>query len=104
MGLSAPPPERQPVETLSDEELVRRVIEERAERAKTERMKMVSQDRNVLWTDYTVTNYGSGKTYRVALRGWARGDSYCSCPDFRKNTLGICKHILFVIDGVQETV
>jgi hypothetical protein len=102
LGLSAPPPERQPVETLSDEELLRRVIEERAERAKTERMKMASQDRNVLWTDYTVTNYGSGKTYRVALRGWARGDSYCSCPDFRKNTLGICKHILFVIDGVQK--
>jgi SNF2 family DNA or RNA helicase len=32
----------------------------------------------------------------VALRGWDRGQSYCSCPDFRKNTLGICKHTLSV--------
>ncbi len=23
-----------------------------------------------LWSDYTVTSYASGKTYRVALRGW----------------------------------
>jgi len=55
-----------------------------------------------LWTDYTVTNNNSGRTYRVALRGWKRGDSYCSCPDFRKNTLGTCKHILFVMEGVKK--
>jgi hypothetical protein len=55
-----------------------------------------------LWTDYAVTNNHSGKTYRVALRGWERGNSYCSCPDFRKNTLGTCKHILFVVEGVKK--
>ena len=49
-----------------------------------------------LWADYLVTNAESGKTYRVALRGWEPGDSYCSCPDFRKNTVGTCKHILAV--------
>jgi len=102
LGLSAPPAERQPVETLSDEELVRRAIGERAERAQAERMKLEALDRKKLWTDYTVTNYGAGKTYRVALRGWERGDSYCSCPDFRKNTLGTCKHILFVIEAVKK--
>ena len=37
-----------------------------------------------------------GKTYRVALQGKARGDSYRTCPDFRKNTLGTCKHVFKV--------
>jgi len=32
-----------------------------------------SMDPNELWTDYAVTNNYSGKTYRVALRGWERG-------------------------------
>ena len=44
----------------------------------------------------------SGKTYRVALRGEERGQSYCSCPDFRTNTLGTCKHILHLLDRVRR--
>jgi hypothetical protein len=38
----------------------------------------------------------------AALRGEHRGDSYCSCPDFRKNTLGTCKHILYVLDRTKR--
>ena len=96
LGLAAPPVERAPVESLSEEELVRRAFEERQERARTERMRIQPVNRERLWTDYLVTNAMSGKTYRVALRGWELGDSYCSCPDFRINTLGTCKHILKV--------
>ena len=102
LGLSAPPPERVPVESLSDEELVRQAISERRERAKTEKIVLRSMDGDELWTDYTVTNRSSGKTYRVALRGWERGDSYCTCPDFRKNTLGICKHILYALEEAKK--
>ena len=54
------------------------------------------------WADYTVTSALSGKTYRVALRGEERGDSFCSCPDFRTNTLGTCKHILHVLHRVKR--
>ena len=96
LGLAAPPPERVPVESLSEAELIARAISERAERARTEPMRVKSTDPETLWTDYLVTNAASGKTYRVALRGWEPGESYCSCPDFRKNTLGTCKHILNV--------
>ena len=42
--------------------------------------------------DYTVKS-ASGRAYRVALRGQALFDNYCSCPDFAVNTLGTCKHI-----------
>jgi hypothetical protein len=102
LGLSAPPPERVPVESLSDEELVRQAIAERSERAKTEKMILRSTDGDELWTDYALTNRSSGKTYRVALRGWKRGDSYCTCPDFRKNTLGTCKHIFYALEEVKK--
>jgi hypothetical protein len=54
------------------------------------------------WTDYTVASALSGKTYRVALRGMQRGQSYCSCPDFRKNLLGTCKHVLKVQAWVKR--
>lgn len=102
LGLAAPPPERIPIESLTDKELVTQAIEERAERARTEKMRSKSFNAKELWTDYAVTNYSSGKTYRVALRAWERGESYCTCPDFRKNALGTCKHILHVIDKVEK--
>ena len=69
LGLSAPPPERVPVESLSEEELLKRAIEERWERARAERMTVQSADPDQPWTDYTVTSKISGKTYRVAVRG-----------------------------------
>ena len=96
LGLAAPPPERVPIESLSEEELVAQAVAERDERSRKERMTVRSTDPKRLWTDYLVMNALSGKTYRVALRGWEPGDSYCTCPDFRKNTLGTCKHILAV--------
>jgi hypothetical protein len=102
LGLSAPPVERKPIESLSDEEMVRQAIDERQERARIEKMTLKSMNPAELWTDYTITSHSSGKSYRVALRGWERGDSYCSCPDFRKNTLGTCKHIMHVIEEVKK--
>ncbi len=102
LGLAAPPPERVPAESLSEEQLVQQALQERIERAQTERMKILSTDPSRLWTDYLVTNRLSGKTYRVALRGWERGESYCSCPDYRKNSLGTCKHIMYVINKVKS--
>ncbi len=102
LGLAAPPPERAPVESLSEEELVRQALAEREERARSEKMTLRSMDPKTMWTDYVVTSAASGKTYRVALRGWEHGESYCSCPDFRKNTLGTCKHILHALAKVRK--
>jgi superfamily II DNA or RNA helicase/predicted nucleic acid-binding Zn finger protein len=102
LGLAAPPPERVPIESLSDEELLRQAVEDRTQRARTEKMRLKSMNSKALWTDYIVTNAASGKSYRVALRGWERGESYCSCPDYRKNTLGTCKHILHVTDKLKK--
>jgi superfamily II DNA or RNA helicase len=102
LGLAAPPPEKEPVAELSETELIQQALRERAERARSERMKIRSTDRSRPWTDYEVLSTLSGKTYRVALRGFQPGVSYCSCPDFRSNTLGTCKHLLKVTALVKR--
>jgi hypothetical protein len=102
LGLAIPPPDKAPLEILSDEELVQRALEERAERMRKDKMSLESADPGAVWTDYSVTSYASGKTYRVALRGFKRGESYCSCPDFKVNTLGTCKHSMYVQQEVKR--
>ena len=103
LGLAAPPRERVPVESLGEKELIQQALGERAERARKEKMRLSSTDPERLWTDYTITSAESGKTYRLALRGWEHGESYCSCPDFRKNTLGTCKHILNALRKLKRS-
>ncbi len=97
LGLAAPPPESTPIENLSEKALVELAVEERRQRAYTEKMRLKSMNPKQLWTDYIITNHASGKSYRIALRGWQQGESYCTCPDFHKNTLGTCKHILYAL-------
>src|SRR6202046_2345661 len=102
LGLAGAPPARASAESATEEALVAQALAERAERARTEKMRLTALDRQEIWTDYTLTNAASGKSYRVALRGWQPGQSYCSCPDFRKNTLGTCKHILHALEKVRR--
>ncbi len=102
LGLAAPPPEPEPQEALTDEELVARALAEREVRAAEERMTVKALEPKVLWSDYAVTSRASGKTYRVALRGWERGESFCTCADFRRNTLGTCKHLLHVLARARK--
>ncbi len=102
LGLSAPPPDDVPLEALSEEHLVERALADRNERARKEKMSLSSLNGKGIWSDYAVTSSVSGKTYRVALRGWERGESYCSCPDFKTNTLGTCKHIIFALGAAKR--
>ncbi len=102
LGLSAPPDPREPIENLTEDELLRRAIADRHQRAAEERMTLKSINPKTPWTDYTVTSRNSGKSYRVSLRGQEPGQSYCTCPDFRTNRLGTCKHILNTLGKVKR--
>ncbi len=102
LGLAAPPKDETPVELLDEKQLIERALADRAERAKAERMQVTPGDKETAWTDYIVTSALSGKSYRVALRGMEPGQAYCSCPDFRVNTLGTCKHVMKVAQSVRR--
>lgn len=102
LGLAAAPPERVAVDSLAEDDLVKVALQERTDRAKGERMRISATNHTTPWTDYAVTSGLSGKTYRVSLRGFEPGQSYCSCPDFRTNTLGTCKHAIKVASHVKK--
>jgi len=102
LGLAEPPKERAAVASLSEEAILKQALADRGERAKSERMKIATSNAKTPWADYVVTSLVSGKTYRVALRGLEPGESYCSCPDFRTNTLGTCKHVMKVAAGLKK--
>ena len=50
-----------------------------------------------VFSDFRVHNPASGSRYRVAIRGRALGQNFCTCPDFATNDLGTCKHIEFTL-------
>ncbi|MBW7865669.1 MAG: DEAD/DEAH box helicase [Candidatus Hydrogenedens sp.] len=58
--------------------------------------------REPFFSEFAVTNPKSGRTYRVAVRGAAPGDNFCSCPDFTVNTLGTCKHVEWLLGRLER--
>jgi len=102
IGLASEPDLETPPELLSEKKLRERALHERAERSRVETYRIKAIDKSTPWTDYLVSSEISGKTYRVALRGTENGDSYCSCPDFRTNRLGTCKHLMHLLRRVEK--
>ncbi len=55
-----------------------------------------------VFSDFLVYNPKSEKEYKVAIRSYEFGLNFCSCPDFRINGLGTCKHIEYVLHKLKE--
>jgi SNF2 family DNA or RNA helicase len=77
-------------------------IDIRRQRAKDGKFQIQNLGRNRVFSDYQVTNPASGGHYKISIRGFEVGDNSCSCPDFKSNTLGTCKHIEAVLESLGE--
>src|SRR3954454_18731819 len=77
-------------------------IDIRRKRAAAEQLRIQNLGRNRGFSDYQVANPTTGGQYRVSIRGFDVGDNSCSCPDFRTNTLGTCKHIEAVLAALKD--
>ena len=55
-----------------------------------------------IFSDFSLTNPQSGRTYRIAIRGDSPGSNFCSCPDYRINNLGTCKHLEFTLAKLKS--
>ncbi len=55
-----------------------------------------------LFSDFSVQNPQSEKTYKVAIRSKNIGLNFCNCPDFKGNNLGTCKHIEYVFNYLSK--
>src|ERR1700722_4650243 len=76
-------------------------IDIRRQRAKAGKFQIENLGKNRVFSDYRVTNPETAGQYSVSVRGFDVGDNTCTCPDFKANTLGTCKHIEAVLDNLQ---
>ncbi|OQA32730.1 MAG: ATP-dependent helicase HepA [Betaproteobacteria bacterium ADurb.Bin341] len=78
----------------------------RRERAAEEPMRVrpLSSSRAELFQDYAVsrTDVPDALPYTVELRSLGEPVNSCTCPDFRKNFLGTCKHVERVLASVRR--
>jgi len=77
-------------------------IDIRRQRAREGKFQIQNLGRNRIFSDYQVTNPTTAGQYKVAIRGFEVGDNSCTCPDFKSNTLGTCKHIEAVLEALRE--
>ncbi len=77
-------------------------IDLRRERARQENYRIEKRGKNRVFADFLVTNDLTGGQYTVTIRGFDTGDNTCTCPDYRANTLGTCKHIEAVLEDLRE--
>ena len=77
-------------------------IDIRRQRAKAVKFQIENLGKNRVFSDYRITNPESGGQYTVSVKGFEIGDNSCSCPDFKANTLGTCKHIEAILDHLKD--
>jgi SNF2 family DNA or RNA helicase len=77
-------------------------IDIRRQRARAAKFQIENLGKNRVFSDYRVTNPDSGGQYTVTVRGFEVGDNACTCPDFKANTLGTCKHVEAVLDQLKD--
>jgi hypothetical protein len=77
-------------------------IDIRRQRAKAAKFQIENLGKKRVFSDYRVSNPESGGQYTVSIKGFEVGDNACTCPDFKSNTLGTCKHIEAVLDTLKD--
>src|SRR5207302_385432 len=76
----------------------------RLQRARAGRFTIEKLGPKRVFSDFAVTNPATGGRYTVGVRGFEVGDNTCTCPDFKANTLGTCKHIEAVLESLKDEV
>lgn len=70
--------------------------------AESQSFRLVNVGQHPLFSEFSLTNPTTGRTYRLAIRGAKQGDNYCSCPDYRINNLGTCKHLEYALTHLMK--
>lgn len=69
----------------------------RKQYAKEQNFKFTNIGDHPVYSDFEVYNPKTDKTYKVSLRDGIESFNFCSCPDFKVNALGTCKHIEYLL-------
>lgn len=76
-------------------------IERRRERARAEILKIVNKGNHPVFSLFEVSSV-SKKSYRVEIRSLDELQNSCTCPDYKSNLIGTCKHIEGVLIYLQK--
>lgn len=76
-------------------------IERRQKRAREEITKVVNKGNHPLFSQFEVSSV-SGRTYRVEIRALDELHNTCTCPDYKSNLIGTCKHIESVLLHLRD--
>jgi SNF2 family DNA or RNA helicase len=77
-------------------------IDLRRQRARAAKFTIENIGKNRVYSEFHVANPETQGQYEVHIRGFDVGDNTCSCPDFKANTLGTCKHIEAVLETLKD--
>jgi SNF2 family DNA or RNA helicase len=75
--------------------MIKRVVDERKNKALHAGYSIQYADND--FGEHILTNE-RGIKYQLTFRDIERKHGYCSCPDYRTNKLGTCKHLIFAFD------
>lgn len=73
----------------------------RVEYGASQEFQLENRGDHPVFSEFSLTNPVTSRTYRIAIRGDQPGENFCSCPDFRINGLGVCKHISFTLSQLK---
>ncbi|MFP4547526.1 MAG: DEAD/DEAH box helicase [Fidelibacterota bacterium] len=91
--------EQPPTGKYSKKEMIKRVLEERRHKAFSENYRLdLAENLHGIHQLYST----SGRKYQVTIRDFKTEEGHCSCPDFRTNKLGTCKHIIHTIEILKK--
>ncbi len=76
-------------------------IERRRERARAEILKIVNKGSHPVFSLFEVSSV-SKSTYRVEIRSLDELQNSCTCPDYKSNLIGTCKHIEGVLIYLEK--
>ncbi len=79
-------------EPYTREEMIQRVLREREERAEKEEYTLSVADN--IYGIHRLKS-ASGRVYELTIRDFDKNSGYCTCPDFKTNKLGTCKHLIY---------
>jgi len=82
-------------------DLLQEQIERRRKRGKKDLAKVVNQGQHPVYSTFEVTST-SERVYTVHIRSLTEQLNTCTCPDYRTNTIGTCKHIEGVLVNLKE--
>ncbi len=86
-------------EPYTREEMIQRVLREREERAEKEEYTLSVADN--IYGIHRLKS-ASGRVYELTIRDFDKNSGYCTCPDFKTNKLGTCKHLIYAQQQIHR--